>query len=62
MRPNKGRRNCQRDTRTREDSCKWKWVRKNIEGFCRARQIEAMYAGAYKKKRGRCPIGMKKCI
>lgn len=60
-RPKDGVRYCERDSRTRANSCQWKWVRQNIVGFYRARKIEAMYAGAYKKKRGRCPIGMTAC-
>lgn len=61
-RRNEGMRLCERDNRTKNESCESKWVRQNIRGYGRARVYEAAYAAKYKVRRGRCPIGMTKCL
>lgn len=42
--------------------CRWHWLREDIPGWERARQIEAMYATRYKMAYGHCPPGMSRCL
>lgn len=57
-----GVRRCNRHKSTVVGSCQSKWVRQNIRGYGRARVYEAAYAAKYKVRRGRCPIGMPRCL
>jgi hypothetical protein len=42
--------------------CRWVWARKDVEGWKRAREVEAGYAAKWKKKYGECPPGMRRCL
>lgn len=43
-------------------SCKWKWMRAKVVGWYRARAIEATYCARYVAKKGKRPVGMKRCV
>ena len=42
--------------------CTFMWVRKDIDGWYRARKVEAGYATKYKMRFGKCPPGMRRCL
>lgn len=43
-------------------SCRRRWVRENVDGWTKARRLEAIHAARYKDWAGRCPPGMKRCL
>ncbi|KAA1427530.1 hypothetical protein [Nocardioides antri] len=43
-------------------SCKWKWLRTKVVGWYRARAIEATYCARYVAKKGKRPVGMRRCL
>jgi hypothetical protein len=56
------RRQLRRCTRMFGADCDYSWVRKDIDGWYRARKVEAGYATKYKIRFGNCPPGMRKCL
>lgn len=61
-RPKSQLRTCANDYRTATLRCHYRWVRRNVVGFYRARVIETMYCARYVMKVGRRPYGMPKCL
>lgn len=43
-------------------SCSWAWTRQDVQGFLKARRIEAGHATKYKHRHGHCPPGMTRCL
>lgn len=43
-------------------TCDWKWVRRDVDGWLKARRWEAHHAARYKATFGHCPPGMVKCL
>lgn len=42
--------------------CTFSWVRNDVDGWLRARKVEAGYAARYKARFGHCPPGMRRCL
>jgi hypothetical protein len=53
---------CEKDYRTRNNTCRYRWIRRNVVGFYRARVIETSYCVRYELKMARRPYGMQRCL
>lgn len=42
--------------------CTFSWVRNDVDGWLKARKVEAGYATKYKMRFDRCPPGMPRCL
>lgn len=53
---------CERDHRTKSNTCRYRWIRRNVVGFYRARVIETSYCVRYELRMARRPYGMPRCL